>query len=198
MHLCPYMQRAYHLPLTEILTVLDHCFTELLVKKITSILTAAPSLTSLHFPLFVSATLSPFLALFLCSASQSRILQNFSFTCSATLPTYKLEEGLLSLQTSFLWLPLLLNSLSKTFLSLFGPLCRCLTHSALFHPLESFLVLSALLSMSLLMQPYVNLLSSFKRPIYWLFINPGWLSSLPGLFWTPSLSRTGAGCPYCR
>ena len=35
----------------------------------------------------------------------------------------------------------------------------------------------------------VNLLISFKKPIYWLFINSGRLSSLPGLFWTPSLPR---------
>ena len=179
----------------------SHSFTEFLVKKTTSILTATSSLTSLHFFPFCSCyhesmSLRPSIIPLFCILIWD--LQNFSFTCSASLPTYKLEGVLLSIQTSFSWLPLLLNSLSKISLSLFGPLCKHLVHSALFHPLESFLVLSVSLSMSLLMQLYVNLLISSKKPIYWLFINSGWLLSLPGLFWTPSLPRTGTGCPYCH
>ena len=170
-------------------------------KKTTSILTATLSLTSLHFSPFHSCyhesiSLRPSTIPSFCISIWD--LQNFSFTCSASLPTHKLEGVLLSIQTSFLWLPLLLNSLSKISLSLFGPLYKRLTHSALFHLLESFLVLSVSLLTSLLMQPYVNLSISFKKLTYWLFINSGQLSSLPGLFWTPSLPGTGTGCPYCH
>ena len=166
MHLCLYMQRAYHLPLTEILTVLSHYFTEFLVKKTTLILTATSSLASLHLSPFHSCyhesiSSRPSIIPSFCISIWS--LQNFLFTCSASLPTYKLEGVLSSIQTSFLWLPLLLNLLSKIFLSLFGPLCKHLMHSTLFHLLESFLVLSVSLSMSLLMQLYVNLLNLFQE-----------------------------------
>ena len=169
MHPCLYMQQAYHLPLTEILTVLSHYFTEFLVKKTTSILTATSFLTSLHFSPFCSCyhesiSLRPSIISLFCILIWGS--QNFLFTCSASLPTYKLEGMLSSLQTSFLWLPLLLSSLSKISLSLFGCLCKLLMHSAPFHLLELFLVLSVLLSMSSLMQPYVNLLNLFQETDY--------------------------------
>ena len=168
MHLCLYTQRVYHLPLTEILTVLSHYFTEFLVKKITSILTAASFLTSLHFFPFHSCyhesiSLRPSIIPLCCISIWG--LQNFSFTCSASLPTYKLEGMLLSLQILFL------SSSSselalKISLSLFGPLCKLLTHSVPFYLLDLFLVLSVSLSMSLLVQPYVNLLNHFQEMDY--------------------------------
>ena len=90
MHPCLYMQQAYYLPLTEILIILSHYFTEFLVKKTTLNLTAASFLTNLHFSPFYSCyhesiSLRPSIISSFCISIWG--LQNFLFTCSASLPT---------------------------------------------------------------------------------------------------------------